>query len=250
MIPKIIHYCWLSEGPLPPSMQKYVDSWKRHMPDYEFRLWNFDRFSKDKCCWVSEAFDNKKFAFAADYIRCYALYHHGGIYFDCDVEALKPFDDLMHLPYAFSFENGTGCVEAGIMASEPGNPIFKRMLDYYEEKVHFSNPDGTFNTTPLPILLRDTGIPPLKITQIKNPKDFNFSDDRLSVLPYDYFSPIHLEHRELQQTSNTYTIHHFAASWVGGWPKYRKMIKRLIGPALTRRCISLKRMLVGKPAKK
>ena len=81
MIPKIIHYCWLSNDPIPSNIQHYMDSWKKYLPDYEFIHWNFDKFDKSSSRWVSEAFDNKKYAFAADYIRLNALYHYGGIYF-------------------------------------------------------------------------------------------------------------------------------------------------------------------------
>ena len=76
MIPKIIHWCWLSDDPIPASLQKCMDSWKVYLPDYEFIHWNFQRFPKGKSKWVDEAFANKKYAFAADYIRLYALYNY------------------------------------------------------------------------------------------------------------------------------------------------------------------------------
>lgn len=89
MIPKIIHYCWLSNDPIPADMQRYIESWKKFLPDYEFMLWNFSRFDINSSDWVKEAFKNKKYAFAADYIRLYALYNYGGIYMDMDVEVLE-----------------------------------------------------------------------------------------------------------------------------------------------------------------
>ena len=45
--------------------------------------------------WVRRAFRLKKYAFAADYIRHYALYTEGGIYLDTDIEIRKPFDELL-----------------------------------------------------------------------------------------------------------------------------------------------------------
>ena len=41
MIPKIIHYCWLSNEPFPDDVQAYMATWKKHLPDNEFKLWNF-----------------------------------------------------------------------------------------------------------------------------------------------------------------------------------------------------------------
>ena len=96
MIPKIIHYCWLSNDPIPENLQSYLKTWKEKLPDYEFILWNFNRFEKSSSKWVAQAFDNKKYAFAADYIRLFAVYNFGGFYLDMDIQVLKSFDDLLN----------------------------------------------------------------------------------------------------------------------------------------------------------
>lgn len=62
MIPKIIHYCWLSDDPIPASLNRYMSTWKRILPDYEFMKWDFNRFPRGKSKWVDQAFDNKKYA--------------------------------------------------------------------------------------------------------------------------------------------------------------------------------------------
>ena len=69
MIPKIIHYCWLSKDPIPKDMQMFIDGWYEKLPDYEFMLWDFNRFDIHSSQWVKEAFSKKKYAFAADYMR-------------------------------------------------------------------------------------------------------------------------------------------------------------------------------------
>lgn len=135
MIPKIIHLCWLSGDAYPPLIQKCINSWKTVLPDYEIWLWDGKRFDINSSIWVKEAFSVKKYAFAADYIRCYALYHFGGIYLDSDVEVIKSFDDLLHLPYFVGKEQAGG-FEAATMGFEKGHPFFKHMLDYYDGR-HF-----------------------------------------------------------------------------------------------------------------
>ena len=52
MIPKIIHYCWLSDDPVPSDLQKYMRTWKEKLPDYEFMKWDFNRFDKQSSKWV------------------------------------------------------------------------------------------------------------------------------------------------------------------------------------------------------
>ena len=34
-IPRIIHYCWLSDDPIPEAMKRYSEGWRKVLPDYE-----------------------------------------------------------------------------------------------------------------------------------------------------------------------------------------------------------------------
>lgn len=245
MIPKIIHFCWLSDDPYPKEIQRCIDTWSKQLPDYEIRKWDFNRFPKEQSDWVKEAFEQKKYAFAADYIRNYALYHDGGIYLDSDVEVLKTFDPLLHLPYFFGFENGSGFIEAAVMGSEPGNPIFGKMLEYYKDR-HFVLPDGSLDTTPLPRVKGEVLSGAYTVKSIDEIKDFDYTPSIISVLPYDYFSPIHIEHRELQNTYRTIAIHRFAASWVPKHKKLKRLVKHLVGHKATKWYIAKKRQLLGR----
>lgn len=73
MIPKKIHYCWLSNDAMPEKLQRCIDSWKMKLPDYEIIKWDLKKFPLEKSIWVRQAYERKKYAFAADYIRLYAL---------------------------------------------------------------------------------------------------------------------------------------------------------------------------------
>lgn len=59
MIPKIIHYCWLSGDPIPENLQKCMNSWKKFLPDYEFILWDRNRFDINSTLWTKQAFEAK-----------------------------------------------------------------------------------------------------------------------------------------------------------------------------------------------
>ena len=95
MIPKIIHYCWLSTDPVPQKLLDCMETWKKVLPDYQWVKWDLSRFDINSTVWTREAFQKKKYAFAADYIRLYAIYTMGGIYLDMDVEVVKSFDDFL-----------------------------------------------------------------------------------------------------------------------------------------------------------
>jgi mannosyltransferase OCH1-like enzyme len=97
MTPKILHLCWLSGDEYPPLIKKCVDSWKEKCPCYEIKIWSTTTFDMGSSLWVQQAFEKKKYAFAAGYIHFWAVYSYGGIYLDSDVEVIKNFDDSLHL---------------------------------------------------------------------------------------------------------------------------------------------------------
>lgn len=224
MISKIIHYCWLSNDPIPADLQKCMESWKKYLPDYEFMLWNFERFPKSQSKWVSDAFDNKKYAFAADYIRLYALYNYGGIYLDMDVEILQNIDKFLSLKTMLCFQNdgGANTLEVAAFGVEKKSPWIKDCLDSYNSDHFLVLKDGkkSFNELTLPVRVRDVLkgkgyniIPVSTIEQALTMED----DCSIPVFDHTYFSPKSYVTGRLDLSVNTYAIHHFAGSWETKW---------------------------------
>jgi hypothetical protein len=215
MIPKIIHLCWLSGDAFPAKIAKCIASWKKFLPDYEIMLWDTHRFPMSQSDWVREAFECKKYAFAADYIRFYALYHHGGIYLDSDVEILRSLDDFLSLPYFMGTEKA-GTIEAAVMGSKPKAEWTKRCLDYYKDR-HFLQEDGSMDIRTLPDIMVEVlnKWKPMRILSSEEKEHLTVNDyeKNLLILPDDYFSPKIFDTREVLITPNTYTIHHYNNSW-------------------------------------
>lgn len=113
MIPKIIHYCWFGGNPLPELAVKCIESWKKYCPDYEIKRWDESNFDLKCCDYVKEAYQAKKWAFVSDYVRFKVLYDEGGLYFDTDVELIKPIDDIL--------------ARGPFMGVEVGQPINERL---------------------------------------------------------------------------------------------------------------------------
>ena len=99
MIPKIIHYCWISNDPYPELIESCIKSWHEYCPDYTIKLWNYDELMKINNLpnWIYTALEDKNYAFISDYIRHYAIYNYGGWYFDSDIILLKPIPEYMHI---------------------------------------------------------------------------------------------------------------------------------------------------------
>ena len=129
-IPKIIHYVWFGKGEKDERTKKCIESWKKYLPDYEIKEWNEDNFPMNYNDFFIQAYENKKWAFAIDVARLYALYNEGGIYMDTDVEVYKPLDEFLNEEGFTGFEDVHYPVTA-TMGCVKGNPVIKMMLDYY-----------------------------------------------------------------------------------------------------------------------
>jgi mannosyltransferase OCH1-like enzyme len=225
MIPKIIHYCWLSGDPIPNNLQKYMKTWKEKLPDYEFMLWDLSRFNINSSIWVKQAFEKKKYAFAADFIRLYAIYHYGGIYMDMDVEVIKSFNDLLENPYILSFEKEKG-IEAGIFGAEKGSLIIKQCLDYYNNK-QFIDENGNLDIQPLPSIMYEV-LSDVYTIKKRDTHPINFDNKTIYLYSNEYFTAKSYHTGKITQTKNTYTIHHFAGSWIPKSSKAKSLIYKII----------------------
>lgn len=224
MIPKIIHYCWLSNDPFPDKIQKCINSWREKLPDYKLVRWDLERCKSIDSKWIVEAYNQKRYAFAADFIRFYVLFNYGGIYLDSDVEVLKSFDDFLHLPYFIGFDS-FGYFEAAVIGSEANVPWISKCLNYYADR-HFLLENGQMDTSPLPGIMYNLISENYNITPITK-EHFNYLQDaNLYVYPYNYFSPKRHDTGKINVKTYTYTIHHYAMSWIPNRVQRLVQIKR------------------------
>lgn len=228
MIPKLIHYCWFGRNPLPKSAIKYIESWKKYLPDYEIKEWNEDNFDINSHPYVEEAYNAKKYAFVTDYVRLYVLFHYGGIYMDTDVEVIKNLDSFLQLPAFSGFEDDTH-IPTGIMASEKNGEWVEWQLKQYVDR-HFIGVDGVLDmTTNVEIISQAMASEGFIL---KN--GFQNFKDMIHIFPKDFFCPKSAETGKLKLTTNTYTIHHFVGSWTTSSQKINSFIGRFLPEKLTK----------------
>lgn len=250
MIPKIIHYCWLSNDPVPADLQECMETWKKVLPDYEWMKWDFSRFDKSSSIWVSEAFDNKKYAFAADYIRLYALYNYGGFYLDIDVIAKKSLNPFLELSTCIGWQNdnGTG-LEVAAFGVEKHSAWIKDCLDFYADR-RFKNLDGSLKTRALPRviedILRENEYQLVDVSDIEEAK--KCSGKQIPVFPFQFFSPKSWKTGVIEDSKETVLIHNFAGSWITKsdifWEKHRKlyMVKCILTLCIKHPCIAFSKI--------
>lgn len=147
IIPHIIHYAWFSENPKTDFVKNCISSWKKYSPGWLIVQWTIETIIPFENDFIKEAYENKKYAFVADYLRVFALYNYGGIYLDSDVEltdSLIPF--LNHSFFISQTRDKWKHVAPDCYGAAKGNPILKEMLEFYRSH-HFIKNDGSFDET-------------------------------------------------------------------------------------------------------
>ncbi len=237
MIPKVIHYCWFGHGELPELAVKCINSWKKYLPDYEIKRWDESNFDVNMIPYTAEAYALRKYAFVSDYARFWILYREGGLYFDTDVEVIKPLDDIVERGPFLGCEQpanpekapdspgkGLWCAPGLGMGATPGLSFYKEMMDIYKD-LKFENNEGgkkimtivNYTTN----YLCERGM--LNTSSIQE-------IDGIFIYPNDFFCPIHPVTKRMHITENTRTIHHYAASWMelGAKDKIKKAIRSVM----------------------
>lgn len=217
MIPKKIHYIWVGGKEKPKEVKRCINTWKQKFKDFEIIEWNESNFNINSNLYTKSAYEAKKWAFASDYIRLYALYTMGGIYLDTDVIAVDNIDDMLDNKAFIGFENEK-FVSAAIMGAEKEHPFIKQLIEHYDK--------------------------------IDNKKEFCF-DDNNSLLVTDILKNYYgLELNNKEQTlddgikvyndkilsnpsGKSKTIHIFTGTWLDEKPSLKKKICQFLKYRLT-----------------
>ena len=225
-IPKHIHYCWFGSNPIPPHLEACIVSWQKYCPDYVITRWDERNYDISKNLYMKQAYEEKKWAFVPDYARLDIIYNYGGVYFDTDVELLKSIDDLLYDEMFCGFESHD-FIALGLGFGAIRHHFFiEKLLDKYND-IKFINDDGTLNMIGSPIYQ----------TEVFREYGFNIDNtqqkkDGIMIYPCEVLCPITTVGMDCF-TENTYSIHHYDASWVEKkhiehWKKEGDLIKQLM----------------------
>ena len=219
MIPKTIHYCWFGGKPLPQEAVKCLNSWKQHMPDFEIIQWDESNYDISQYAYTKEMYEKKKWAFLTDFVRLDIVYKYGGIYFDVDVEVLRSFEPLLKYD-GFAGMESQALVATGLgFGAVAKHPMLSEFMTSYLEPER--NPDnGDIKIITCPILqtniLRKHGF--ASENKIQN-------IGGLEILTTEYLAPYDIYSGKMNITPNTYSIHHYSASWTSPWQRLKIIVK-------------------------
>jgi len=236
-IPRIIHYCWFGKREKPAKIKMCIRSWQKHLHGYQIMEWNEDNFNLKTNLYVQQAYTAQKYAFVSDYVRLYALYHYGGIYMDTDVEVIQPLDRFLAHEAFSGFEDEV-FLQSGTMGSIAGHHWIKELMDYYEQRnflLENGRPDTTTNTLLMTNNCRGKGL-------VLNGQ-YQVLHNGVAFYPRTYFSPYDYVNGGNYVSDESYTIHHFAKSWMPRHVRVRGELKRVAAKYFSPRLIAVMRMI-------
>lgn len=207
-IPKVIHYMWIGKKPVPKVLQKCIDSWKEFCPDYELKLWNEDNYDIEKNPYMKQAYEAKAYGFVPDYARIDILYHHGGIYFDTDVELVRNIDHLLYQKAFCCVEKWQTVNFGGGSGAMPRNQMLGELLRE-RGSIRFVEANGRLNKN-------TCGYYDTKFF-MKHGYKINGkiqSINGVTVYPSEVFHPYDYTSGRVTKTANTCGIHHFNGGWL------------------------------------
>ena len=229
MIPKIIHYCWFGPKSFSRTVRKCIATWHKHLSDYEFCLWN-----EETCAnyaaehnlrnpmehpFVVGAYAAKKYAFVADYVRFWALYHCGGIYLDTDMYVVRNMDDLLDAEFFCGWETAEGNADTEVERIVSCGALGACALGACAREILAKYDTLTFDADHL-----DKFIVPRIITPII------LQHPETAIYPYDYFYSFPFSKRMEKdflkyKSVNSYALHLWDISW---YPWYKKIIRQIV----------------------
>ena len=198
-IPRVVHRIWLGSEPVPELFDHYAETWRRHHPGWELRLWRDEDLPPLSC--AGEIAKTKRFKSIYDMTRMELLRQQGGVIIDMDVEALRPIDPLLEGVSAFVGRTSRGSrVGNQVIGATPGHPLLEHAIRR----------------------LRDTAGVATNSSEEAGPAFFsrivNERPQGVTVYPRNYFySPLTIEPpARPDKFPDIYTVHHSTESYRPG----------------------------------
>jgi hypothetical protein len=193
-IPRTIHRVWLGAGELPPDAQRWGETWRRHHPDWEMRLWaDDDARSLIPAQTIAACRNGSE---ASNLLRYAILARFGGVYIDTDVECRRPLDPLISGVEAFAGWETEHRLGTAVMGSAPGLRMFKELAEFSR-------------LTPGRSISNVESSGPGLFTLVAADHPFFTRFGRDVFYPYRWDEP----HRRDEPFPDSYAVHHWSLSW-------------------------------------
>lgn len=219
---KKIIYCWFGKNPIPEIEQKCIESWRRHMPDWEIVEINEDNFDVNAYRFTREAYAKGQFAYVSDYARLIVLKQlcsegHEVIYLDTDVFLLDSIDSFVEEGPFFA-KHIEGSVQTGIICG--WSCFAEAALALYDS--FFGSEDLWVNDALFTQLFRWKGyaVQPEAACQLEKVGE-------VTLVPFDVMTLMSCLDYKIVFTENSKAIHFLLGSWFKGKAAHKKKKRKM-----------------------
>ena len=177
---------------MPEEFEHYGETWRRHHPDWEMRLWTDSNLPELRYPDALERCRNH--GERSDILRSELLYQFGGLYVDTDVECKRPLEPLIDDTSAFAAWVRPGRIGSAVLGAEPGHPAIERLLTEMQDRV------GSGSQIEATVGL---------LTEVLS------QAPDVEVFDSETFYPYHPRHNPAngREFPNAYAIHHWGLTW-------------------------------------
>ncbi len=124
-VPRTIHRIWLGDKPMPQEHKRFEETFAKHHPGWEMRLWT-DRDLPELDITTVERRRARSHSELSNLARYEVLHRLGGVYVDTDVECRQALTPLLRGIDAFAALELPGRVGTAVLGTIPGHPAFAR----------------------------------------------------------------------------------------------------------------------------
>jgi inositol phosphorylceramide mannosyltransferase catalytic subunit len=206
VVPRILHQIWVGRDSLPDEYAGYVETWKRHHPEWEHRLWTEENLPTDVR--RPEVLERIRHPVErADILRYEVLWRHGGVYVDVDFECRRSLEsEIGDAEFFTAYLKPKNIVKArervnnAFIGSVPGHPLLDRALNELRPQEWYGFDKGFSGSDFFNALVKQ------------------FPD--VQILDAELIYP-----NSPEQEAAAVCIHHFARAWAD-LEGYRKLLYR------------------------
>lgn len=199
MIPKRFHRIWFGARQRPDRYDEYWKMWQDLHPDAEFNTWTeenlpgplYNQFAYDrvqetaKSCGVPMSHERAVAVMRADIVAYEIVHNLGGVYLNCDMVPLKPFDELLENKAFLGMEDDYHVCNA-VMGAEAGHPLFATTIRNLNQSLIMYDNIGM-----------EVATGPQHLTRVWRGGDWD-----VEILPQKAFYPVH--HNEIPYGSKNF----------------------------------------------
>ena len=164
-IPKTIHQIWVGPNKIDKYFHKklYMSSFKNILDkSWKYRLWGNDDITKknfpltydyiQKCISIKQKLKINQWSTVADLMKFEIIYHHGGFYFNTNIELVNKLDHLTDKEIVVCHEENDEIdkyISCGFFGSVPKSKYLKSLLSKKNlDNINFSSSDAHIETGP------------------------------------------------------------------------------------------------------